>query len=602
MSVSQRRVWAKNNKLPLHKYLSQFLVCFACLFNNDLPVATGSEPANRHESPRLQVQMAVEQFAADSKTLRHRYRVPLDKDAYTVRSQNLADWLQTLDEVTFEDLDRASKIDFLLLRSEIDYQQQKLELEHRREQQAAELIPYVDSLISFCRNRENVTSIDARAIAEQLDATASKAEEIAKGVRDIPADVEEVAAARQRITALQAVELLDSFGNCLAESHRFYQGYDPQYTWWVAQPMERLSAAISAHKSALRDHIVGVPESDTETIIGLPIGSEGLKLELAHEWIALSPAELVALAKREMEWCDAEMAKASQALGFGDDWNQAMAHVKSKHVEPGRQPQMIYDLAWEAIRFLEAHDLVTVPPMAANGWRMTMMSPQRQRVNPYFLGGDTIIVSYPTDSMTHEEKLMSMRSNNEHFSRATVHHELIPGHHLQYYMLPRYRSYRTIFSTPFWIEGWALYWEMLLWDLDFAQSAEDRVGMLFWRKHRCARIIFSLSYHLGTMSPEECIDYLIERVGHEPSAAAAEVRRSIMGGYSPLYQAAYMLGGLQLRQLHREFVQSGKLTNRQFHDSVLHEHAMPIEVLRLALGEQELSKNTRPIWRFADVP
>ncbi|MEM8736808.1 MAG: DUF885 family protein, partial [Planctomycetota bacterium] len=199
-----------------------------------------------------------------------------------------------------------------------------------------------------------------------------------------------------------------------------------------------------------------------------------------------------------------------------------------------------------------------------------------------------------------DQKMMSMRSNNEHFSRATVHHELIPGHHLQYYMLPRHKPYRTLFRTPFWMEGWALYWEMLLWDLDFAQGPEDRVGMLFWRKHRCARIIFSLSYHLGTMTPEECVEYLVTRVGHEPSAAAAEVRRSIMGGYSPLYQAAYMLGGLQLRKMHEEFVQSGTLTNREFHDTVLHQHSIPIEVLRLSMSEEELTADMKSTWKFGE--
>ena len=60
-----------------------------------------------------------------------------------------------------------------------------------------------------------------------------------------------------------------------------------------------------------------------------------------------------------------------------------------------------------------------------------MMSPERQLVAPFFLGGETILVSYPTDGMTHEQKLMSLRGNNKHFARATVHHELIPGHHLQ---------------------------------------------------------------------------------------------------------------------------------------------------------------------------
>ena len=35
--------------------------------------------------------------------------------------------------------------------------------------------------------------------------------------------------------------------------------------------------------------------------------------------------------------------------------------------------------------------------------------------------------------------------------------------------------------TPFYVEGWALYWEMRMWDMGFARNAHDRVGMLFWR-------------------------------------------------------------------------------------------------------------------------
>ena len=101
---------------------------------------------------------------------------------------------------------------------------------------------------------------------------------------------------------------------------------------------------------------------------------------------------------------------------------------------------------------------------------MEMMTPDRQKVNPYFTGGEVISISFPTDTMSHEDKLMSMRGNNIHFSRATVHHELIPGHHLQGFMAARYRTHRRAFRTPFLIEGWALYWEMLLWDLNFPRS------------------------------------------------------------------------------------------------------------------------------------
>ena len=90
-----------------------------------------------------------------------------------------------------------------------------------------------------------------------------------------------------------------------------------------------------------------------------------------------------------------------------------------------------------------------------------------------------------------------------------------------------------------------------LYQKGFPQSPEDRIGFLTWRKHRAARIIFSLGYHIGTMTPRECIDLLIDRVGFEPENATAEVRRSFAGGYGPLYQAAYMLGGKQIWSLRR---------------------------------------------------
>ena len=544
----------------------------------------------------------IERYSADIQTLGHRFRVPLDSAAMERRASLTKDWLVQLREQNFSKLDRVSKIDYLLLRSELEYQLQKLKRDQDRDAEAAKLLSYAPELIAFCKAREDVDTIKPSEVAEMLDAAGDKIEAAIKSTRPVDVSDKSDEATQRRLTALRASELIASIRNSLREAHGFYNNYDPQYTWWAKQPMERLLAVLEKHRVALRERVVGVPDADRETIIGLPIGDEGLKLELEHEWIAHDPAELIALADREMKWCDEQMLEASRELGFGDDWRKALEHVKSKHVEPGEQPEMIRNLAWEAIRFLEANDLVTVPPLAAQGWRMTMMSPERQRVNPYFLGGETIIVSFPTDSMTHEEKLMSMRSNNEHFSRATVHHELIPGHHLQYHMLPRYRPYRTIFNTPFWIEGWALYWEMLLWDLDFARSPEDRVGMLFWRRHRCARIVFSLSYHSGKMSPQECVDYLVDRVGHERSAAAAEVRRSIMGGYSPLYQAAYMLGGLQLRDMHRELVQGGKMSNRQFHDTILHEHSIPIELLRAYMTDQEISADTVPSWRFAEAP
>jgi uncharacterized protein (DUF885 family) len=165
-------------------------------------------------------------------------------------------------------------------------------------------------------------------------------------------------------------------------------------------------------------------------------------------------------------------------------------------------------------------------------------------------------------------------------------------------MTSRYKTYRRPFNTAFWGEGWALYWELLLWDKGFAKSPENKVGMLFWRMHRCARIIFSLGFHLEKMTPKECIDLLVDRIGHERDNATAEVRRSFTTSYGPLYQAAYLLGGLQIRALHRELVETGKMTDRNFHDAILKENAIPIEMVRALLSESKLTPDWKPQWKF----
>jgi uncharacterized protein (DUF885 family) len=314
--------------------------------------------------------------------------------------------------------------------------------------------------------------------------------------------------------------------------------------------------------------------------------------------IPYTPEELLAIADKEYAWCEAELKKASRELGFGDDWLKAVEHVKDLHVDPGKQTDLIRDLALEAIDFVQKRDLVTVPPLAVESWRMQMMTPERQLVNPFLTGGEVISVSFPTAGMSHEQKMMSMRGNNVHFARATVFHELIPGHHLQGFMTARYRTHRAPFSTPFWGEGWSLYWEMLLWDMDFAKTPENKIGMLFWRMHRAARITFSLNFHLGKMTAQESIDYLVKRVGHEVDNATAEVRRSLSGQDGPLYQAAYMLGGLQIRSLHKDLVGSGKMTNRTFHDAVLMENRIPIEMVRASLTGQRLSNDFVSNWKF----
>jgi hypothetical protein len=345
-------------------------------------------------------------------------------------------------------------------------------------------------------------------------------------------------------------------------------------------------------------------KKDNSGIPGNARGREGLIRDLEDELIPYTPEQLLVLAEREFVWCDNEMKKASRQMGFGDDWKKALEKTKTMHPPPGGQPAMIRDLLVEAVDYVRSRDLVTIPQVDVESQHMIMMTPERQLVNPFFTGGAQISVSYPTNTMEYEARLQSMRGNNRPQARATAFHEMVPGHNLVSYYGQRYAGYRpSLGGGPFYGEGWAVYWEMVLWDSGFDATPEDRVGALFWRLLRCARIVFSLRFHMGEWSPQEAVDFMVERVGLERDNAIAEVRRSFDGSYAPLYQAGYLLGALQLRSLHKELVDSRQMTNKAFHDEILRMGSMPIELVRLSLMRGKLTRDMSIDWKFyGDLP
>lgn len=529
----------------------------------------------------------IERWQADRQTLEEFFDLQLSPVRRARLGELHAAWLTGLDAIEFEGLPRAQQIDWLLLRGELRHRLSALEHEGRRLQEISAALPFLSAIAELHDARRALEPIDAEVAAQTLADLAQELEGVREGLVLRPDQ------------ARRAARATDALRDSLREWHGFHAGYHPLVSWWIDAPWRALDEALGRHATWLREDLAGIEDEDA--IVGAPIGREALLAELERAWIPYTPEELVAIGEREMAWTRERMLEASRELGFGDDWRAALEHVKGLYVPPGEQTRLVERLAREAEDYVIDQGLLSVPGLARNTWRMEMMSPERQKVNPFFLGGDTVIVSYPTDAMSHADKLMSLRANNEHFSRAVVHHELIPGHRLQHFMQDRHNTQRRPFATPFWGEGWALYWELLLWDRGFARGPEDRVGMLFWRMHRCARIRFSLAFHLGQMTPQQCVDLLVDEVGHERASAEGEVRRSFEGDYGPLYQCAYMLGGLQIRALSRELVDGGGMGPRAFHDAVLQQNSIPIELVRAALSEEPLARDLRPSWRFDEV-
>ena len=563
------------------------------LLGISITTLAGNAQQLRKFVPCNDMPLLISSYFTDIRALNRVYVVTSSPE-YNSRYKQLAlDYINKLKDLQFNALNIDCKADYVLFQQTLEnnvYERNESENDFKALQN---WFPFASDIYEIEKLRRRGGSIDGQQVA-------GKYANILQLLKQLTANIE----SEKNISvnhARAAKSIIRGMQSGMRNVFRFYNGYDPLFTWWVPDLHKQLDSALTNYGNAFTKQAdKHADKKDASGIIGFPIGRQELIRQLQNELINYTPEELIAIANKEFAWCDKELLKASAEMGFGNDWKKAQEKVKQAYVPPGKQAEEMMKLYNESIDFLKKNDLITIPPLAEETWRVVMMTPEQQLVNPFFYGGEEFAVSYPTNTMQYDARLMSMRGNNPHFSRATVHHELIAGHYLQQFMNERYYSYRRS-GTPFWTEGWALYWELLLWDMNFARSPEDRIGMLFWRMHRCARIIFSLNYHLGKWTPQECINFLVDRVGHERANAEGEVRRSFTGGYSPLYQVAYMIGGLQFMALKNEALQKG-MTIKQFHDAVMVQNAMSVEMLRNILLNLPISQNYKTNWRFYKLP
>ena len=506
------------------------------------------------------------------------------------------DSMASLKKIDFNDLSQAGRVDYLLMRHRLEYEKKSLETHRKKLAEIEDLVGFKKGVLELYEGYRQRGPMEARPTAEKLVGIHKAVSEI-KGKVALGKDEGKLASTA--VLAQRAQKVVGELQRKLDGWYRFYAGFDPEFSWWVRQPYGELEKELEAYQKKLGELVTGGKKGGEAPLVGDPIGAAALADDLAVEMLSYSPEGLLAIGEREFAWCRAEMKKAAAEMGFGKDWVKALDKVKQDFVPPGEQDDLSAEIAKDAMEFLEKRSLVTVPDLCEETWYLKMLGKRQQETLPYAVYfGQAIGIAYPTDEMSLEQKLMSLRGNNSHFTRAVIPHELIPGHHLQRFMAARHATHRGIFRTPFYVEGWALHWEMLLYDLNYPRTPEERIGMLFWRSHRCARIIVSLKFHLGQMTPQEMISFLVNEVGLEESGATSEVRRYIGDSYSPLYQCGYMIGGLQLRALYRQTVGEGKMSPREFHDSVLKMGPIPIEMVRAILLKTPLSCDHEASWGF----
>ncbi len=160
---------------------------------------------------------------------------------------------------------------------------------------------------------------------------------------------------------------------------------------------------------------------------------------------------------------------------------------------------------------------------------------------------------------------------------ALVLHETNPGHHLQIAMqleLEGLPEFRKIYHSTSYIEGWALYAETLGGALGVYDDPPSRFGALESERFRARRLVVDTGLHAMGWSRQQAIDYLGD---------ASEVDRYIAW---PGQALAYKMGQLKILELKAAACEAygGSFDVRDFHDAVLRNGPLPLEMLAEQVG------------------
>jgi uncharacterized protein (DUF885 family) len=160
-------------------------------------------------------------------------------------------------------------------------------------------------------------------------------------------------------------------------------------------------------------------------------------------------------------------------------------------------------------------------------------------------------------------------------------HESVPGHHLQISLaqeLENEPEFRKHVGYSAFVEGWALYCEGLGEELGMYKNPYSKFGQLSYEMWRAVRLVVDTGMHAQGWTRDQAIQFFKDNTGKTDQDITVEVDRYIVW---PGQALAYKLGQLKIHELRMqaEMRQGAKFNVRAFHDAVLENGALPLNLL-----------------------
>ncbi|MGQ0616609.1 MAG: DUF885 domain-containing protein [Acidimicrobiia bacterium] len=190
-------------------------------------------------------------------------------------------------------------------------------------------------------------------------------------------------------------------------------------------------------------------------------------------------------------------------------------------------------------------------------------------------------VPYPPEG-TPEHEVAQRLADNSYPSMATTSvHEAYPGHHWHFATLnSRSQPIRRLVSSVFFVEGWALYAERMMWEEGFFTTPAQELCHAEARMFRAARIVVDTSLHCGDMTFDAAVAFMQANSGLTEATARQEVIRYCAG---PVQASSYLTGALEIERIRDRWTAEVGGGLRRFHDELAASGSLPLGLAERAL-------------------